>query len=473
MSPFPVLGEHAHFGSSCFSAVAMCSSLLASHSRIEATTYLSTGSTELKAAAATAGVVQTLVQLLETDQTSRLAYEAADLLTVLTTSTLHQQGVALQAAPLHGLISLTRKLLQASDALSDSPLAERRNALDVSELDGTAASDQLAASNSFRSQLSSLKIGSRSDQLPPSGLEQPRLSWSASSLLLVPGSPPILTLPNGQHCECAIPKSPPAFADTDLTGLRLPADAPHAAAASAVDVGCNQDGLASTSASTQFPTPISRTFTRAPSIQKNSSRALSASLSGSWIGSLVKRLRSANAQDPGQEGKTPHPESARQPDPSTTLSPFASPVTSPKSPSALNHFARSQSVKSESLLSNSARANKKTYQPRHPSQTLLKAVVTAMAHLIEGDPHHQSTIAELGAIALAQDLLTLAGNVGMQGGLFGVAADLVRCLSNNNPTAQKAFGHAGSVGQLLSLLQVHVPRILSCLYPATAVFPML
>ena len=55
-----------------------------------------TESKEAKAAAAAAGVVPTLVKLLEGDQSSRLSYELADLLTLLTANNLEQQTVMAQ-----------------------------------------------------------------------------------------------------------------------------------------------------------------------------------------------------------------------------------------------------------------------------------------------------------------------------------------------------------------------------------------
>ena len=58
------------------------------------------GHPEVKAAAADAGVVQTLVQLLESEQAGRMAYEAAEVLTLLTSDNLEQQAVMAQDATL-------------------------------------------------------------------------------------------------------------------------------------------------------------------------------------------------------------------------------------------------------------------------------------------------------------------------------------------------------------------------------------
>ncbi len=409
------------------------------------------GSIVVKAAAASSGVVQIIVQLLQEDQSSRLAYEAADLLTMLTSNNTQQQSVMAQDGTLQGLLDLTRKLLQASDALSDSTAG-----MDAypgnQQHDGIAASVELAVQNAaVTSQLSSLKVGSNSDFLLSSTLDKPRVSWSASSLSIAPGSPAILTLPNGQHSECAIPKSPLGVAESDLTGL---SGVTRAAAASAADMTSNRGGFASTSAPTQPPTPVSRTSTKSLSIRNSPSRTLSATLSSSWIGGLMKRLGSSNKRDPSQDSTCSQSEFGRQDDRSTTLSPFASLANSPTSSSVQNQFARSQSLRSDTLQPNSARVMKKTYQPRHPSQSLLRAIITAIAHLVEGNPGHQGTVTRLGALPLAQDVLTLAGKVGPRGGLVGAGADFVRCLSDSNPPAQQALGCAGCVGQLLSLLQV-------------------
>jgi len=126
------------------------------------------------------------------------------------------------------------------------------------------------------------------------------------------------------------------------------------------------------------------------------------------------------------------------------------------SSSVQNQFGRSHSIRSDILTQpNSARFQRKTYQPRHPSQALLREVVTTAAHLVEGNPSRQGTLAGLGAVALTLDVLALASKVGPRGGLVGAGADLVRSLCDGNLPAQQAFGVAGSLGQLLLQLQVN------------------
>lgn len=394
-------------------------------------------------------MVQSLVQLLlEEDQNSRLAYEAADVVMLLTCNNPEQAGFMSQEGTPEGLLTLISRLLQASDALSDG---------DGAGMDTRDAQPKPHDSDAHKvnatSQLSSLKIGSDSALSLVHTLEKPRVSWSASSLQIVPGSPAILTLPNGQCSECAIPQSPSSLAELQSTCLKV-CDTTHAAA----DVPYNRGEVPSTSAAAQPLTPGSHTFDKSLSIRKSPSRSLSATLSNSWVGSLVKRLGSTNSRNPSSDSMAAQPDSAQWAGRSTTPSPFASHYNS-ASPSAVhNQLGRSQSVRSESWdQPSSVRVRRKVYQPRHPSQALLRKIITATVQLVGGNPSCQGTFARLGAIALAQDVLTLAGKVGQTGGLVRAGADLVQCLSDGNPHAQQAFGQAGCVGQLLSLLQVPPP----------------
>ncbi len=408
------------------------------------------GNTEVKSFAAASGAVQALVQLLQQDQTSRLAYEAAELLTTLTSNNAEQLDVMSQEGTLPGLMDLIRKLLQFSDALSDS--AANSNRHDTHD-DSLSVSDDLVPHNTaVRSHLSSLQVGFTSEPLPAQSLDKPTLSWSLSSIQVAPGSPAILTLPNGQCSECAIPKSPSALAESDSTGLRPYVDMALADAASSATN--NRGGHASTSAAAEPLTPVSRTFAKSLSLGKSPGRSLSTSLSNSWVGNLVKRLGSTKSHDPAQDNMAAQPDLFHQAD--TTMRPSTSFASSPMSSPLQNQFGRSQSLRSDTLTQpSSGRFQRKTYQPRHPSQALLREVVTTAAHLVEGNPCRQATLAGLGAVALTLDVLALASKVGPRGGLVGAGADLVRSLCDGNLPAQQAFGVAGSLGQLLLQLQVN------------------
>ncbi len=407
------------------------------------------GDIEVKSTAAASGAVQVLVQLLQEDQTSRLAHEAAELLSTLTSNNSEQQDVMSQEGTLPGLMDLIRKLLQSSDALSDS--AADSNTHDT-HLDSLSVSVDLVPRNTaVRSHLTSLQVGSSSELLPAQSLDKPTVSWSMSSIQIAPGSPAILTLPNGQCSECAIPKSPSGLAESDCSGLRPSIDTARADAASGTTN--NRGGHASTSAAAEPLTPVSRTFAKPLSLKKSPGRSLSTSLSNSWVGSLVKRLGSTKSHDPAQGNMAAQPDSFHPAN--TTISPFKSLASSPMSSSVQNQLGRSQSIRSDTLTQpNSARVHHKTYQPRHPSQALLREVVTTAAHLVEGNPSRQGMLAGLGAVALSQDVLMLASKVGPKGGLVVAGADLVRSMSDGNLPAQQAFGVAGSLGQLLLLLQV-------------------
>lgn len=405
----------------------------------------SAGNTALKSTAAASGVVQILVQLLQQNQTSRLALEAAELLSTLTSSDAEQRDIMSQGETLPGLVNLIRKLLQASDALSDS--AANSNVC-ATQLDSVSMSADLVAQHAaVTSHLTSLKVCSSSQLLSGQSLDKPKVSRST----IAPGSPAILTLPNGQCNECAIPKSPSGLAESDLSGLRPSVDIEYADAASGTTN--NRGGHASTSAAAETLTPVSCTFAKSLSLKKSPGRSLSTSLSNSWVGSFIKRLGSTTSHEPAQDNMAAQPDSL--PQANTAISPLRSLASSPMSSSIHIQFGRSQSIRSDTLTQpNSARAQHKNYQPRHPSQALLREIVITAAHLVEGNPSRQGILAGLGAIALSQDVLMLASKVSPTGGLVGAGADLVRCMSDGNLPAQQALGVAGSLGQLLMLLQV-------------------
>jgi len=342
------------------------------------------GNSEVKSTAAASGAVQALVQLLQQDQTSRLAYEAAELLTTLTSNNAEQLDIMSQEGTLPGLMDLIRKLLQSSDALSDS--AADSNRPDTHH-DSLSVSDDVVPQNTaVGSHLSSLQVGFASETLPAQSLDKPTLSWSLSSIQIAPGSPAILTLPNGQCSECAIPKSLSALAESDSTGLRPYVDTAHTDTASGTTN--NRGGQASTSAAAEPLTPVSRTFAKSLSLRKSPGRSLSTSLSNSWVGSLVKRLGSTKSHDPAQDNMAAQPDLFHQAD--TSICSSKSLASSPMSSSVQNQFGRSHSIRSDILTQpNSARFQRKTYQPRHPSQALLREVVTTAAHLVEGNPSRQ------------------------------------------------------------------------------------
>ncbi|KAL0054103.1 hypothetical protein WJX82_003853 [Trebouxia sp. C0006] len=107
---------------------------------------------------------------------------------------------------------------------------------------------------------------------------------------------------------------------------------------------------------------------------------------------------------------------------------------------------------------------------RNLGKDIAAAADEALIRVLESGPNSLETVKEAagalkaliagntklrgrGAVTLCQDVLMLASKVGPKGGLVGAGADLVRSMSGGNLPAQRAFGVAGCLGQLLMLLQ--------------------
>lgn len=411
------------------------------------------GRVPVTAAAADAGVVKMLIKLLQEDYSSRVAYEASELLTLLTGENEEQVGLRSDIETLECMLDLIKSLLQASNALSEVNDSSRSKA-------GTADSAQL-----LMSKLSNLKVNTPSagGTAPPSGtplaaLDKPRVSWSTASVEAKPGLPAILTLPNGDCAEVSIPQSPLAGAESGLSHTSSAADRTQLADSASFPTSYDAGRLASVS------------FSHGPAVGSEESKAHSAparSVSNRF-GSLLKKLGSINLRNSSSTADTDPGQSAVEPLglavpawPPGAVSPAGSSCT----PFSVA-FDRSQSFKSD-ILQPSA-AVKPAYQPRHPSQAILRAVIMAMANLLSSDLAAQETLSELGAVGAVHDVLVLAGSVGLQGGLAKAGAHLVKSLSNGNSVAQEAFGEAGSVHQLLSLLLVSLPYRHTCDCPSRA-----
>ena len=389
----------------------------------------------MAAAAADAGVVKMLVMLLQEDHSSRVAYEASELLTLLTGEFEEQLTLSADTETLKCMLELTKTLLQASDALSEADDHSR----------STAGTADLAPVQLLMSKLSKLKVtpsaAGDASLAPLEPTEKPRVSWSTASVESRPGLPAILTLPNGDCAEVSVPQSPLALAETGISHTsaasrnQLTSRAPLEASMDAGHVGIGYPH-ASAADSKDPKAPISP------------SRSVS-----NRFGSLLKKLGSISLRSGSSTGHTDQPQSATEtgfPLSARVLG-GASPACSVCTPFSVA-FARSQSIKSDMFQPGTA--VRPAYQPRHPSQAILRAVVMAMASLLGSNPAAQHTLIDLGAVAVIHDVLVLAGSVGLQGGLAKAGAHLVKALSNGNPFAQEAFGQLASVHQLLSLLLV-------------------
>ena len=405
---------------------------------IEGILLLSIGRVQVTAAAADAGVVKMLVKLLQEDYSSRVAHEASELLTLLTGENEEQVAISSDTEILNCMLDLIKTLLQASNALSGADVHIRSKA-------GAADS---ASAELLMSRLSNLKVNTPSaGTAPPSGtplasLEKPRVSWSAVTVEAKPGLPAILTLPNGECAEVSVPQSPLAGAESGLSHTSSAADRNQL-----TDLGSSQTSRdAGRVASMAFPHgPV--VGSEEPRAHSGPTRSVS-----NRFGNLLKKLGSINLRNSSSTADAEQTQSAVDslglPVPS--WAPGApSPASSSCTPFSVA-LAQSQSFKSDMLQPGTA--IKPAYQPRHPSQAILRAVAMAMANLLSSDLAAQQT--KLDAVSASHDVLVLAGRVGLQGGLAKAGAHLVKSLANGNPAAQAAFGEAGSVHQLLSLLLV-------------------
>lgn len=414
------------------------------------------GRVQVTAAAADAGVVKMLVKLLQEDYSSRVAYEASELLTLLTEENEEQVGLGSDTETLECMLDLIKTLLQASDALSEGDVPSRMKA-------GAADS---ASVELLMSKLSNLKVNTPSaGTAPPSGTslaltDKPRVSWSAATVEAKPGLPAILTLPNGDCAEVSVPQSPLAGAESGLSHSSSTADRNQQTDSSSFPTS-NDAGRVASMSSPHAPAAGSNY----PVTHSGPARSVS-----NRFGSLLKKLGSINLRNSSSTADADQPQSALDslglPVPSWAPG-AASPASSSCTPFSVA-FARSQSFKSDILQPGAA--VKPAFQPRHPSQAILRAVVMATANLLSSDLAAQETLIELGAVRAIHDVLVLAGSVGLQGGLAKAGAHLVKSLSNGNPVAQEAFGEAGSVHQLLSLLLVS-PNILDYIPGVNDILP--
>ena len=400
------------------------------------------GRSEIIAAAAGSGMVQSLVMLLQDDHSSRVAYEASELLTMLTGQGHQQEQLACEAETLQSLVALIKSLLQASDALSDRVADDNLTRTAVITNDISSAQPPM-------SKLSTLKIPSPSvdaanaSMTPSQPVSKRLISRSASSVEAKPGSPVILTLPNGQHSEISVPQSPAAAAESDPTHLTSALLRSQSTAAQALGVSAEPGHITHRTLDSQ----ALQSSSSGVSMPSNASR----SLSSKWFGSFLKRLGSVNSRNSSQvDVNQPQLDAEAGLHASLGIPAALSPTLSASTVFSLE-LARSQSIKSDALSTAMA---KQRHQPRRPSQTVLRAGIVALANLLSSNPGAQGKLIACGAVVLTQDVLTLAGNVGLQTGLASAGADLVKSLSTGNAAAQEAFGNAGSIGQLVSFLLV-------------------
>ncbi|KAL3156347.1 hypothetical protein ABBQ38_000664 [Trebouxia sp. C0009 RCD-2024] len=393
---------------------------------------LASGRAEVTAASADAGVVKMLVMLLHEDYSSRVAFEASELLTLLTDEREEQAGCTADVDTLECMLDLTKTLLQASGALSDAADACLRDTNKETVPAG------LASTPSLMTKLSSLKVApSGGGNTATAAAEKPRISWSTACVEAKPGFPAILTLPNGDCQEVSVPQSPSAGAE-----------AGHGTSAAASN---QPTDMASMEVPVQYEHPPSSYPSGATSKDANLSSSFGRSVS-SKFGSLLKRLGSINVhssssgnaegmEQPQWQAAAGLPISARSPG---AVSPGSSACTVFSAGLPGSHSIRSEAFSA---------AAKTVNQPRHPSQPILRAVVMATASLLGSNPAGQEALIKLGAVGVIHDVLVLAGSVGLQSGLAKAAAHLVKSISTGNPDAQQAFGDTATIPQLLFLLQ--------------------
>ena len=416
------------------------------HERNTAIQLLSvlTGRRQVIAAAADAGVVKILVMLLQEDYSSRVAYEASELLMLLTEESDEQAGLAGDTVTLECMLELIRTLLQASDALSDT------DACAYSMRTPAAPADMASLQSLIQSKMSNLKVPPLSagpttaTVIASQSSDQPRVSWASTSVEAKPGLPVILTLPNGVCNEVSVPQSPSACAEPGVS---------HDSSAAARN---QSTGRPSLEASMEWghAASIYPRGTAVPSKGLDTPSSPGKSVSNRF-GSLLKKLGSIHLRSSGSAGPD-QPQSLTAPsDHIPTSAPgAASPASSSCTPLSVA-FARSQSIRSDSFQPGAA-AVKTAYQPRHSSQAVLRAVVMAMANLLSSNPGAQESLIKLGAVGVIHDVFVLAGSVGLQGGLAKAGAQLVKSISSDNPAAQEAFGNTLAVHHLLNLLLVSV-----------------
>ena len=418
------------------------------------------GSAAARAAAVKAGAMEVVLQLLQDNINSRLAFDAADILTALVSNSADAFRRNPKSQVLGQLVSVTKQLLHTCDALTDdAPLG-----CPLQSLDGVAANVELSGINSERSgysELESIKEDSVEALQPPAAPFSQALSDTPSrafarsaSLKLQPGLPPVVTRADGQHSEAAMPKTPHLPSPEPIP----PTDADTASTA-------NRGGTASTSYLGRTSKDISWLSSSQPSSSipatvSSSSRSLSRSQSAgsTWMGGLLKRIGSIRSQSsdsttgPGSVPYLQRSASFQQSQlKASVLSPFASFSERPNSPPALHTPTPIHMPEPAAALNWIPR---KSSCPRHPSHPILQAVVAAMAKCIGGHPSYQAQAQHLGCAALALDVLSLAGKVGVKGGLAAPAADLIKGLAENNGQCQQTLGQAGAVGQLLAVLKV-------------------
>ena len=379
--------------------------------------------------------------LLQEDYSSRVAYEASELLTLLTGECEENLQLPADTETLKCMLDLIKALLQASDALSE---ADEHSS-------SKAETADLASVQLLTSKLSKLRVAPPSagdapaSVVPLATTEKPRVSWSTASVEARPGLPAILTLPNGDCAEVSVPQSPLATAESGIS---------HTSAASRNQL----TGMAPLETSIDTGHVAIR-YPLGPaddSKDLNTPNSPNRSVSNRF-GNLLKKLGSINLRSSSSTGDGDQPQSATQTGlPSSARAPGGiSPVSSVCTPFSVA-FARSQSIKSD--IFQPGTAVKPAYHPRHPSQAILRAVVMAMANLLSSNAAAQDTLIESRAVGVIHDVLVLAGRAGLHGGLAKAGAHLVKALSSGNPLAQEAFGNLASVHQLLSLLLVSLHR---------------
>lgn len=423
------------------------------HSASSVTRALHAGSAAARQAALEAGAVEVALQLLQNNLETRLAFDAADILTALTADESEQLKYDPGSQTLKQLVLVTRDLLHTCDALTDDAPTEQADTTH----DGIAASVQLSgihSEHSGRSELDSIKEDSGGGLLPAAAPYSQALSDTparafarSASLKLQAGLAPIMTRPDGQHSEAAMPRTP-----------HLPAPRPSVPQDKDSDCIGNRGGTASTSYSSRSSRDISwlpagqTGLSFPPSTDRGLSRSQSSG--GSWMGGLLKRISSIRSQS--STANTPAADlqrtvSFQQPN-VPTLSPFASLTEHSVSPRASYTPTAVQVPPSAALVW----TPRKPSCPRHPSHPLLQAVVTALAKVIGGHPSYQAEAQRLGCAGLVLDVLSLGARVGVRGVLAAPAAKLIKSLSEGNAHWQQLLGNAGAVGQLLAILQVRL-----------------
>ena len=377
-----------------------------------------------------AGLLTTLMALLHKNHTGRLAYEAADLLETLTRHDPDHSAVLLEIEPLQDLISLIWTLLQAAGALSSTDAGAP--AIQVApHADDTAPLMPVLTRLGTLKHASSPAESSAAPQMPSQSTERHQPLSPTCSVEAKAGSAAILTRPDGQCSEVAVPQSPSTASQTGLI--------------SPTQLGSQQKGAKLHASSSQLgPIPVTLMSGQALSHPGPDGTPRSNTASRNWFHGFLTRLGSVSSHNSSELETHQQQLGTNQA------------LLTAKSLSLSTAFSR-ELAHIDSVTSDlpAAAVVRRTRPSSHASShAVLRSAVMSMANVASSNSVAQQALIQLGAVSLSQEVLSLAGKEKLDVGLATASAALVRSLSSGSPAAQQAFGTTGAIGQLLTYAQV-------------------